>query len=226
MIDFKKITTVLFDFDGTLVQLNLDFPQIYREVYSIVKRYGVNSAPYQDLFLIELVETITQELKKHNPEKAEKFNREAEGFLREREIAAAKEAEVVPGACQTLKGLKERGIKVGIVTRNCKRAVRIGLGKNDFIYDLLLTRDDVRPVKPEPHSLERALKVLKSKPEETIMIGDHPIDIRAGKKVGVRTIAVLSGKKTKEDFKEFKPDLIIPSVRELLKYFYRRGDGR
>ena len=219
MIKFKEITTVLFDFDGTLVQLNLNFPEIYREVYSIVKRYGANSAPYQDLFLIELVETVTERLKKHEPKKAEEFNKEAEGFLRRREIAAAKEAEVVPGACQILKRLKGKGIRVGIVTRNCKEAVEIGLGKNDFTYDLLLTRDDIRPVKPEPHSLERALKVLKSKPEETIMVGDHPIDIKVGKRVGVKTVAVLSGKKTKEDFKELKPDLIISSVRNLLKYF-------
>ncbi|HEA47026.1 MAG TPA: HAD family hydrolase [bacterium] len=219
MIDFKKITTVLFDFDGTLVQLNLDFPKIYRGVYSIVRRYGVDPTLYQDLFLIELVERITQELMGHKPEEAKRFNKEAEGFLRAREIAAAKEAEVVPGACQTLKRLKERGIRIGIVTRNCKEAVRIGLGKNNFIYDLLLTRDDIRPVKPEPHSLERALKVLKSKPEETIMIGDHPIDIKVGKKVGVKTVAVLSGKKRKEDFKAFKPDLIIPAVSNLLEYF-------
>ncbi len=219
MIRFKKITTALFDFDGTLVQLNLNFPEIYREVYSIVKRYGMNPTLYQDLFLIELVERVTQELKKYDPEKAEEFNKEAEGFLRKREVVAAKEAEVVPGACQTLKRLKERGIRVGIVTRNCKEAVEIGLGKNDFVYDLLLTRDDIRPVKPEPHSLEEALKTLKSKPEETIMVGDHPIDIRVGKKVGVKTVAVLSGKKTKEDFKDLKPDLILSSVRELLNYF-------
>ena len=219
MIKFKEITTALFDFDGTLVQLNLNFPEIYREVYSIVKRYDIDPTLYQDFFLIELVETITQELKKHNPGKAEKFNREAEGFLRGREIAAAKEAEVIPGACQTLKRLKERGIRIGIVTRNCKEAVRIGLGKNDFIYDLLLTRDDIRPVKPEPHSLEKALQVLRGKPEGTIMVGDHPIDIRAGKKVGVKTVAVLSGKKAKEDFKEFEPDLIIPTVSNLLEYF-------
>ncbi len=218
MIRFKEITTVLFDFDGTLVQLNLNFPEIYREVYSIVKRYGVDPTLYQDLFLIELVETITEKLKEHNPEEAKRFNKEAEGFLRKREVAAAQEAEVVPGAGQTLKILKEKGIRIGIVTRNCKEAVKIGLGKNDFAYDLLLTRDDIRPVKPEPHSLEKALKVLKSKPEETIMVGDHPIDIRVGKRVGVKTVAVLSGKKTKEDFKELKPDLIISSVRELLNY--------
>lgn len=218
MIEFKEITTVLFDFDGTLVQLNLDFPEIYQGIYSIVEKYGVDPALYQDLFLIELVETVTQELMEHKPEEAKRFNKEAEGFLREREIAAAKEAEVVPGAGQTLKILKEKGIRIGIVTRNCKEAVKIGLGKNDFAYDLLLTRDDIRPVKPEPHSLEKALKVLKSKPEETIMVGDHPIDIRVGKRVGVKTVAVLSGKKTKEDFKELKPDLIISSVRELLNY--------
>lgn len=219
MIDFKKITTVLFDFDGTLIQLNLDFPKLYQEAYSLIERYGVDISPYQDLFLIELEEAITASLQRNNPEKARRFQKETREFLRKREIMAAKEAEVVPGACQTLKRLKERGIRIGIVTRNCKEAVEIGLGKNDFVYDLLLTRDDIRPVKPEPHSLERALKILKSRPEETIMIGDHPIDIKAGKKVGVKTIAVLSGKKRKEDFKELKPDLIIPAVSNLLEYF-------
>ncbi len=219
MIEFKEITTALFDFDGTLVQLKLNFPKLYQGVYSIVEKYGLDPASYQELFLIELIERVTQELKKHDPEKAEEFNKEAERFLRKEEIIAAKEARVVPGACQTLKRLKEKGVRVGIVTRNCKEAVEIGLGKNDFVYDLLLTRDDIRPVKPEPHSLEEALKTLKSKPEETIMVGDHPIDIRVGKKVGVKTVAVLSGKKTEKDFQELKPDLIIPAVSNLLAYF-------
>ncbi len=218
MTKFKEITTVLFDFDGTLIQLNLDFPNLYQEAYSLIERYGIDISPYRGLFLIELEEAITASLQRNNPEKARRFQKEMREFLRKREIMAAKEAGVVPGACQTLKRLKKKGIKIGIVTRNCKEAVEIGLGKNDFVYDLLLTRDDIRPVKPEPHSLEKALKVMKSKPEETIMIGDHPIDIKAGKKVGVKTVAVLSGKKTKEDFKAFKPDLIIHSVKELLNY--------
>ena len=106
MIEFKKITTVLFDFDGTLVQLNLDFPKIYQGIHSIVESYGVDPAFYQDLFLIELVERVTQELTEHKPEKAKRFNKEAEGFLRRKEVAAAKEAEIVPGACQTLKRLR------------------------------------------------------------------------------------------------------------------------
>jgi len=219
LIKFKKITTVLFDFDGTLVQLNLDFPKLYQEAYLLIEKYDVDITPCRDLFLIELEEAITASLQRNNPEKAKRFQKEMRGFLRKREIAAAKKAKVVPGASQALEELKKRGLKIGIITRNCKEAVEIGLGKNDFTYDLLLTRDDIRPVKPEPHSLERALKVLKSKAEETIMVGDHPIDIRVGKKVGVKTVAVLSGKKTKEDFKNLKPDLIIPTVNNLLECF-------
>jgi len=219
MIKFKKITTVLFDFDGTLVQLNLDFPKLYQEAYSLIEKYDVDIIPYRDFFLIELEETITKNLGKKNFKKAKRFQKEMREFLRKREVAAAKKAKVVPGASQTLEELKKKGLKIGIITRNCKEAVKIGLGKNNFAYDLLLTRDDIRPVKPEPHSLEKALKVLKSKAEETIMVGDHPIDIKVGKKVGVKTVAVLSGKKTKEDFKELKPDLIISSVKNLLKYF-------
>ena len=103
MTKFKEITTVLFDFDGTLIQLNLDFPKLYQEAYSLIERYGIDISPYQDLFLIELEEAITASLQRNNPEKARRFQKEMREFLRKREIAAAEEAEVVPGACQTLK---------------------------------------------------------------------------------------------------------------------------
>lgn len=219
MIDFKKITTVLFDFDGTLVQLNLNFSEIYRKAYSIVKKYSVDITPYKELFLIELEEAITRDLRKSNPERAEKFQREMREFFRKKEVAAAKKAKVIPGASRTLKELKRKGLKIAIITRNCKDAVEIGLGKNDFVHDILLTRDDIRPVKPQPHSLIKALKILKSEASQTIMIGDHPIDVTAGKRVGVKTIAVLSGQKTEEDFQPFTPDLIIPAVSNLLEYF-------
>jgi phosphoglycolate phosphatase len=219
MIEFAKINTVLFDFDGTLVRLNLNFPKIYQGLYSILEKYGIDPAAYKGLFLIELIETVTDRMKKDDRRRGEEFNREAEAFLRKEEAGAAQVSEVIPGACRTLRTLNEKKKRLAIITRNCQEAVRIGLGKEDFIYDLLLTRDDIRPVKPEPHSLRKALDTFASKPEETIMVGDHPIDVRVGKKVGVKTVAVLSGQTTKEDFKPFEPDLILPSVKELLEYF-------
>lgn len=52
--------------------------------------------------------------------------------------------------------------------------------------------------KPEPGLLLEAMRLLESKPEETIMIGDSlDTDILAGKAAGTHTLFVLSGKDTR-----------------------------
>jgi len=52
--------------------------------------------------------------------------------------------------------------------------------------------------KPEPGLLLEGMRLLESKPEETIMIGDSlDTDILAGKAAGTHTLFVLSGKDTR-----------------------------
>jgi phosphoglycolate phosphatase-like HAD superfamily hydrolase len=48
------------------------------------------------------------------------------------------------------------------------------------------------------------------------MVGDHPMDILAGKEAGMRTIAVLT-MKNREDFDEVLPDLILNNVSDILE---------
>ena len=51
--------------------------------------------------------------------------------------------------------------------------------------------------KPQPGLLQEGMRLLESKPEETIMIGDSlDTDILAGKAAGTHTLLVLSGKDT------------------------------
>jgi len=216
---FEEIMTVLFDFDGTLVQLNLDFPRIYNALYQLMTEYGLDSTPYKDLYLVELIEEATSELKGINHARATQFNGRAEGILRAHEIQEADKAKIIPGAPKTLEELKSMGLKIGIITRNCREAVERALRRGNFLYDLLSTRDDVRPVKPEPQSLQAALRTLKSKPSQALMVGDHPMDIIAGKRAGTGTVALLSGKKKEEDFADVRPDLILSQVSDLVGYF-------
>ena len=86
----------------------------------------------------------------------------------------------------------------------------------DFAYDVLLTRDDVEKVKPDPQHLLDALSMLDSEPEKALMVGDHMMDILAGKRAGTRTAAVLT-LRSREDFEEAAPDLILEGVAGLLE---------
>ncbi|KKL44570.1 hypothetical protein LCGC14_2364370, partial [marine sediment metagenome] len=55
------------------------------------------------------------------------------------------------------------------------------------------------------------------KRSEFLMIGDMPSDIIAGREAGFLTIGVSSGVSTKEILSDYKPDLLIESLDELLK---------
>jgi phosphoglycolate phosphatase len=117
-----------------------------------------------------------------------------------------------------LQWLREEGVRIGIVTRNCRAAVGRILERNALPHDVLLTRDDVELVKPDPEHLLAALRALEVEPHHTLMVGDHPMDVRAGRLAGTRTVAVLTGYSPVERFAPESPDLIVDRVGDLGPY--------
>ena len=73
--------------------------------------------------------------------------------------------------------------------------------------------------KPSPIILEVALATLGVKAHEAVMVGDRiETDIVMGKRRGLATVLVLSGITASDDPRigEIAPDLVLPSIRELL----------
>ncbi len=213
---FGDVEAVLFDFDGTLVHLNIDFAQMRADAEAILPKYGLSSERKESLYTLELIAECVRELiSRDGKEMAAAFQRDAEAGIMAIEMDAARAAEVHPGVPELLEALRERGIKVGIVTRNCRAAVEHILERSPLPYDVLLTRDDVAAVKPDPAHLLAALRLLQIEPRRALMVGDHPMDIRAGRVVGARTAAVLTGYSPAERFAPEKPDLVLEQVGDL-----------
>jgi len=208
------IDTVLFDFDGTLVETGLDFAWMRRQVLNLANHYG--AVPPKELYVLEIIAHVQHQLASRDPEAARSFVQQAEGILTEIEIEGADRAQPVPGAQETLGKLRERGLNVGIVTRNCRRAVERILAGLPLPHDLLLTRDDVARVKPDPAHLLEAVERLGSRPERALMVGDHPMDILAGREAGMHTAAIATSRPA-SDFAHVRPDLVIESIPELLR---------
>ena len=61
------------------------------------------------------------------------------------------------------------------------------------------------------------MKALDVSGEEVVMIGDHTIDIQAGKRVGMKTIGVLTGRTKKEEFEKAGADNILNDATEICK---------
>ena len=176
-ITFNSIQAVLFDFDGTLVHLNIDFAQMRADVEAVLPRYGLSPDGKEPRYTLELIEDCVQELiERGTPEEEKPFRQDVEAVMTAIELGAAESAKAHPGAAELLQELRERGTRVGIVTRNCRAAVEHILSKCPLTYDVLLTRDDVEAVKPDPAHLLTALRMLEVEPRHALMVGDHPMD--------------------------------------------------
>jgi len=211
------IQAVVLDFDGTLAVLNIDFSPIKEEILDLLERYGVARQTLRERYLLETIDEGYFILLKRDSHSADQFREKAHKILIERELEAASQSHLLPGVESMLKKLKASGLRVGIVTRNCDRAVRRVFPHIDSLCDIFLSRDSVKRVKPDPHHLAKLFDGLGVSERHAIMVGDHPMDILAGKRAGMLTAGVLTGRTTEDELAEMGADYILKSASQLSK---------
>lgn len=92
------------------------------------------------------------------------------------------------------------------------------LGLNHFFKAILISAE-VGWRKPHPKIFQEALRRLGAKAEETVFVGDNPIDdVQGAKNVGMKAIFIPSQFSSLEDAQKAscKPDAIIRQLYELI----------
>lgn len=180
------ITTVIFDFDGTLVNTNQliinSFQHIYKKYHGKEKsvEYITSSfgEPLKSTLDREFTQPYEEVVKEYRYYQLEKFEKEIKLFDHVRE---------------TLEKLKDKNIKMGIVTSRFRHTTELALkifNIQDF-FEVIVPADEVIEHKPHPEPLMKALKYIGSKPEETLLVGDSKFDI--GCAINSGAIPVLVG---------------------------------
>ncbi len=210
------VRAVLFDLDGTLVHTHIDFAAMKRAVLDLVREVGVDPAEFLQQDVLTILSTVSARL----PDPAA-FRHRVEETLVRIELAACEGAVEAEGARDTLRWLLERGIRVGIVTRNSPAAARRVLEDVPLPHEVLLTRADTPRVKPDPLHLHLALEQLDVAPSAAVMVGDHVMDVQGGRAAGLRTVGVLTPERRPDFFDHAAPDVVIRSLPELRTWISR-----
>lgn len=230
---FLGLRAALFDLDGTLIETHIDFPRMKRETLALAARFGVETAPLVPLDILGIVETVREQLvAAGEPTASRRFRAEAFALLEAIETDHCANPVEIPGAAELLARLRAEGVRVGIVTRNCRAVSERLLAAGNLLCDVLLTRDDVPRTKPDPAHLLAALDalfegekgrrggsmtspLLPFSSSATLMVGDHWMDAQAGREAGMRTVGVLRGR-APDFFAPAMPDLLVRELAELL----------
>ena len=81
-------------------------------------------------------------------------------------------------------------------------------------FDHVQGTDDF-PAKPEPDVIFASLRALNASPDDCLLIGDSPTDMKAGRRAGVKTCAVLWGYGRREDLLQCEPDFVLEQPSQL-----------
>lgn len=206
------IKTILFDFDGTLVNtneliiatflhtLNHYFPGKY-ERDDVLPFIGPTlRQTFSQMADEEQVDEMIQHYRKFNYEAHEQY------------IYA------YPHVAEALTELKQRGIRLAIVTSKMSDMTKYGLqltGLTDY-FEQLIALDDVTEPKPHREPIDIALARLGVDRETAIMVGDNYHDIEAGQNAGIRTVAVGWALKGRDFLASYNPTWIVDSMLQLV----------
>lgn len=124
--------------------------------------------------------------------------------------------EAFEGIHQLLHELKQRGIRIGLVTGKGSKSATISLKKLglESYFEFIQTGSPQGPRKAE--GIRHILDEWKIMPQEAVYIGDAPSDVIASREVGIRIVSVAwSSIVELEALQALKPDALVHSVPEL-----------
>lgn len=209
-MDVNNNLTLVFDFDGTIVDImgQLDKTiQIYNRIamesgFRIVDKSEVEtlrSMGSKDFFkslnvpvfkLPKLIKSFQKEMKSN--------------------IGSLKP---VAGINKVLKKLHKNGFKMGILTSNSRENVEIFLRNHDLeVFDFIYSGSSAFG---KDKVMKKMIKEQGLVPVNVIYFGDETRDVEASHKVGFRVMAVSWGMNNEEVLRERGADWVVTIVEEI-----------
>lgn len=208
--------TYLFDFDYTLADSSRGIVTCFQVVLNRHQYTNATDEMIKRTIGKTLEESFSILSGVTNPEQLATFRQE---YGLEANLYMNANTHFFPDTLSTLKELKHRGARIGIISTKYRFRIQSFLEKHlpaDF-FDIVVGGEDVQAAKPSPEGLLLALRQLGSTPQETLYIGDSTIDAETAQSAGVDFAGVLNGMTTAEELRAYPHRVIMNNLTYLLQ---------
>ena len=178
-IDLTAYDAVVYDLDGTLVYLPVDWAAVAEDVLDVYTGHAIKPPTGELWGLLEAAEGYG-------------IGDPVEEAIARHERAGARESTRLPLGDRLAAQTDDEDLpvpSVGVCSLNCEAACRIAVETHNLDVPIteaaIVGRDTVETHKPEPESLLAAVERLGSEPKRALFVGDSERDAVTAARAGV-----------------------------------------
>ena len=208
---------VIFDLDGTLLNT---LPTITFYVNETLKAFSVGRLSEEDVcrYIGHGAQWLIQQSLLHFGIQDEAlFKKVLQQYKSAYDSAPLYLTEAYEGIYDLLNGLKQKGVKVAVLSNKPDFATKAVVGH--FFGDTFDFAEGAKatvPLKPAPDGVYALLSKLGVSAKECLFVGDTIVDMDTGKNAEMETVGVLWGFRDREELERGQASYIVSTPNEIL----------
>ncbi len=217
----NKLSTVLFDFDGTLVDSERFYYHAWAPILAEDFQVHISFQDWIDSFAGHTLAHNLEFLAEHHQVQTSTeymWKRTREAYAKQDMLSIS----LMPYALEIIQFFSEQHIQIGLVTSNFLPAVERILKHHELYsyFNFFVTREDVVEPKPQPECYLLAIEKSKTSPAEILVIEDTITGATAAVKAGLTCFGV-----SKQLSEQKKLKTSVPVFEDLHQVFQELADS-
>ena len=215
---------VMFDLDGTLIETA---PEIADATNDALRDFSMPEVTQQQVndwighgtreLLVKAIASVTGSTADAVRNAAD-FPAQVAVFDKHYHLRCGTRSNLYPQVRETLVALRQRGVKLAIVTNKEARFTESVLNFHQMqpLLDKVVSGDTFPTKKPDPAGIKACLAHFGVTPERALFVGDSSIDVATARNAGVPVWALPYGYNMGQPITSCNPDRVIQDCSALL----------
>ena len=208
----KKL--IIFDLDGTLIDTLSDIEYIFN--YVLIKN-GLEKKS-KNFYKKNIGNGLENLLRKCLPDSFKGDFYSLSKSVRDRyKHKLNTKTKIYDGIISVLEHLKKNKVNMAVISNKLHLLAVRSVETYFNSYEMkVIGAEGGFPRKPNPDSTVHVLQYFNCSASDALFIGDSIVDIKTAQNASIRSVGVLWGNGTEEDFIKQKSDFILESPQEIL----------